>query len=126
MILNNFSQVYAHEGNHRRAFDFAQQTLRLGIEINSVIMIAEGLNGLAGAIGPLGQPEKAARLYGASEALREKLGARIQVGDMADYESGLARVRAMLDPVRFDALWAEGRGMEMEQAIAYALEESGG
>jgi hypothetical protein len=56
--------------------------------------------------------------------LREKLGARIQAGDLADYEHGLAAARAMLDPAQFSVLWAEGQAMDMEQAIAYALELS--
>jgi hypothetical protein len=86
-------------------------------------MIASALNVMAHAIGPLGQPEKAARLYGASQALRENLGARIQAGDLADYEHGVATVRAALEPARFDALWAEGRAMSREQVIEYALEE---
>jgi len=123
--LANFSQLYAHEGDYRRAYEFALQALNLGIEIDSKYIITESLHIVARAIGSLGQPERASRLYGASEALREKLGSRIQAGDLADYENGLANVRARLDSAKFEALWAEGRAMDMEQVIAYALDDFG-
>jgi len=38
------------------------------------------------------------------------------------YEQQVATTRAGLPPPTFDALWAEGRAMPLEQAIAYALD----
>ena len=44
--------------------------------------------------------------------------------DRASYEPSIVRVRAHLGEVTFAAVWAEGRAMTLEQAIAYALEAS--
>jgi predicted ATPase/transcriptional regulator with XRE-family HTH domain len=123
-LLANFNVIYAHENDYSRAYDFARQTLQLALELDSTYMIGDSLNIIAGAIGQLGQSENAVRLYGAAEAVLEQLGARLQIADLADYERGLTAVKALINPAHFDALWAEGRGMSMEQAIQYALTET--
>jgi DNA-binding SARP family transcriptional activator len=70
-------------------------------------------------------PIQAARLWGAAEALRERMGMSFSHFDLAasGYEQHLAAVRSALDEASFEAAWAEGRAMSPEQAIEYALEE---
>jgi hypothetical protein len=65
------------------------------------------------------QPEHAARLFGATEAVREALGAPVPPSERADYERHVAAVRAALDA----AAWAAGRAMALEDAIVLALDE---
>ncbi len=72
-----------------------------------------------------GQKERAARLLGAAEALREALGLGIQ--GAARYWRRLSErmgeaVRAASLEQAFAAAWAEGRAMSLEQAIGAALE----
>ena len=40
---------------------------------------------------------------------------------LAEYERGVAAVRAQLDAPAFAAAWADGRALRLEQAIAEAL-----
>jgi predicted ATPase/DNA-binding SARP family transcriptional activator len=70
-------------------------------------------------------PIQAARLWGAAEALRERMGMSFSHFDLAAsrYEQHLAAVRSALDEASFEAAWAEGRAMSPEQAIEYALGE---
>jgi len=42
------------------------------------------------------------------------------------YEAAMNSARAQFDAATFDALWAEGQAMTLEQAITYALEASDG
>ena len=67
----------------------------------------------------------AARLWGAAEAHREKMGMALSTFDLAasGYEQDLAAVRSALDRATFEAAWAEGRAMSSDQAIGYVLEE---
>jgi len=74
--------------------------------------------------GPPGA-HRAARLFGAAEALREALGAPVLWFQRQSYAQGVAALRAWLDDAACAAAWAEGRGMTLEQAIAYALEGLG-
>ena len=71
------------------------------------------------------EPARAARLFGAAEALRQIMGAPLPPSDRAEYERNVAAVRAQLGEEMFAAAWAEGRAMTMEQAVEYASREEG-
>ena len=43
--------------------------------------------------------------------------------ERVEYEQSMAPMRAMLAEAEFNALWAEGRAMTMEQAIQLALRD---
>ena len=42
-----------------------------------------------------------------------------------EYDRALAAARAQLDEAAWNAAWAEGRAMTLEQAVTYALEDAG-
>ena len=70
-----------------------------------------------------GEPVRAARLWGAAEALREYMGMSLSQFDLAhtDYERDLATARSSLEEKSWAAAWSVGRAMSPEQAIEYAL-----
>jgi len=52
------------------------------------------------------------------------MGTPLDLAEQPQYEEQVAAVRARLnDDVAFDAAWAEGRALTMEQAITLALEK---
>jgi hypothetical protein len=65
---------------------------------------------------------RAARLWGAAEALRSASGFRQPPADRVHDEPYLAAARTQLDDATWAVAWAEGRAMTTEQAVAYALE----
>jgi non-specific serine/threonine protein kinase len=67
----------------------------------------------------------AARLFGATEALREaiRIGPAAAYPDRIEYDRYVAAVRAQFDEAAFAAAWAKGRVMTLEQAIECALLE---
>jgi hypothetical protein len=69
-----------------------------------------------------GNARRAARLWGAAEAVRTASGFRQPPADRAHDEPYLAAAHAHVDAATWDAAWAEGRAMTVEQAVAYALE----
>ena len=73
-----------------------------------------------------GRPIRAARLWGAAEALRERMGMSLSYLDLtaSGYELDLAAVRSELDAASFDAAWAVGRAMSPDEVTEYALEET--
>jgi hypothetical protein len=83
--------------------------------------MAEVLSGLAGLEGAVGQPECAARLFGAAEIALETIGAPLSPADRVEWERAVATIRARLDPAAFQVAWLDGRTMALEQALAYAL-----
>ncbi len=76
--------------------------------------------------GPLKGAQRAARLFGAAEALRETCGQLPTPAERSIHERYVAMGRAHMDEAAWQAAWAEGRAMTPEQAIAYALEDTVG
>jgi hypothetical protein len=70
-----------------------------------------------------GDAERAARLFGAAEVLRQAIGAPIHPAESAVYDGSIQATRARLDERVFHADWEAGRAMSLEQAISYALQD---
>jgi non-specific serine/threonine protein kinase len=82
------------------------------------------LNVLSQAVHPLaelGELQRAARLLGASHALRERIGAELLPVLQQAEDRGLAVTRAHLDETAFEAAVAAGRGLSLDEAIAEVL-----
>ena len=123
-IFGNLTFLAQHAGDYDRARESAEQGLRLALEMNNKLDIADSLAGLAGVMGMTGQPERAARLLGAWEAALERMGATPQPADIPEHDRNIAAVRARLDPQTFQAAWAEGHAMSLNQAVASILDDA--
>jgi predicted ATPase/DNA-binding CsgD family transcriptional regulator len=66
--------------------------------------------------------QRAARLFGAAEAMREPVDSKIDLVDQPEYNRQVAALRDHLKDATFTKAWAEGRGMSIKQAIEYGLE----
>jgi hypothetical protein len=55
--------------------------------------------------------------------VEERIGALLEPSDQSELERNIAEVRGLLDKTTFQAAWAEGRRMTLEQAVAEALRE---
>ncbi len=71
------------------------------------------------------QSGRAARLWGAAEAIREQIGAPLPLAEHARYAAAVAHARAALGEHAFEAAWAEGRAQPLEQVITDALKGRG-
>ena len=65
-------------------------------------------------------PNRAARLLGAADALRRRIGMPIPPVEQADYDQALAQARDQLGPAAFAAAWDDGRALGWEQAVDLA------
>jgi hypothetical protein len=64
---------------------------------------------------------RTARLAGAVDALLRSLGAMLDPLERRMYNAAVQAAHAQFGAANFNALWAEGQAMTLEQAIAYAL-----
>jgi DNA-binding CsgD family transcriptional regulator len=62
----------------------------------------------------------AARLLGAAEALRQRIGAARFTIYAADYDANVTLLRNSLGKAEFDTAWSEGAALSAEEALAYA------
>jgi hypothetical protein len=95
----------------------------LRLEIGDKLGAPDDLEGLACVAAARGEAERAAKLFGASEALPEAMGAPLEPGDRALQEPYLAAARSQLDEAAWQEAWAQGQAMTLEEAISYVLEE---
>jgi DNA-binding NarL/FixJ family response regulator len=87
--------------------------------------VAHCLEGLASMYGAEGKIVRAARLWGAEEALLEKLEDAVYTYllDRALHRSQVAAAHSQVDEAAWTAAWTEGRAMSFEQVVSYALEQ---
>ena len=112
-------------GDDARAAAPLRESVRLAAGLRDAWSIAYGVIGLAGVAANQGRAERAVRLFGALESLRERMGVAAPWGAWQPLgERDLTTAREELDPETFEAAWAEGRAMKLEEAVAEALAES--
>jgi predicted ATPase/class 3 adenylate cyclase len=112
-------------GNLERGATLLEEGAHISRELGDRLGAPYFAEGLAKLSAMRSRPVRAAKLWGAAEALREQEGVSLSKFDRAnsDYERDLALVRSALDEATFDAAWAEGRAMSFEQAVGYLLGE---
>jgi hypothetical protein len=82
------------------------------------------IRGFAGVSLGIGDLARSARLFGAAEAMVKISGSRYSQPDEEAIDGrNLASLRALLEEEKFAVAWREGMQMDLEEAIAYALEE---
>ncbi len=108
-------------GNYRRGFPYSVEAMQLYLKDGSETIAVMTIEEIAICIGMLGEPEPAARLYGAVKYQYETQRASplLQVGI---YDKQWAHIRAQLGDTRFENALTEGRAMSLEQAVDNTLE----
>jgi non-specific serine/threonine protein kinase len=110
------------QGDVSRETNLLTESLSLAQSVDHPWGMADSLRRLADQAALKGQPERAVRLLGAAEVLRESSGTPIPPYPFSAYERALAALQSALGPTSFAAAWSEGRAMNTDQALAYALQ----
>ncbi len=121
----NLGIVAAHQGDYLVARALLEESLAIQLELGDKGSISHALDAFGILAAEQGQAKRAARLLGAAEALREAIDAPLPPSERAGHEPDIAKVRAALGEEAFTMAWDQGRAMRLEQAMAYAVEESG-
>lgn len=117
--LNWLGVVAQRQNEYEPAAAFLKQSLALGRELESNERIAEALEGLAGVAVAQSKLNRAARLFGAAQTIREIMNAPLPPTEREPEDRDTA---ATLSQVEAKA-WADGQTMTPEQAIEYAMNE---
>ena len=126
--LTNIGLMMLAQDDYERSAALLGESLRLARGLDHKLYIQYSIIGLAGVAASQGLPVRAARLWGAAEGMRDTYGTQLAraVRALIDYEGRLAVARSRLDDAAWSAAWEEGRGMNSEQAIEYALQRETG
>ncbi len=107
-------------GDFKLAADNFNKCLPVFIEQGSIGMTAFVFEEIGRVATRMGQPAKAARLFGVADALRESVGSPVSPRYRAEYDASIASIRESLSDAEFNAAWVVGRAMPLEEAVAYA------
>jgi DNA-binding CsgD family transcriptional regulator len=110
-------------GDLERAEALHKESLVLSKELGGSLSPFLILEGLACDAEAEGEALRAARLFGAAEALREAMGLTLEPAMRPLEEPYLLGARSQLEENEWTEAWREGRAMSMEATIEYALME---
>jgi tetratricopeptide (TPR) repeat protein len=121
VLRSEIGHVERHTGNLSQARLIYQETIKGWQELGNRSAIAHQLECFGFLAIAEEEPQRAIQLFSAAETLREKIQSPMTDYECVEYDQSLAQLRSMLSETEFNALWAEGRSMTMEQAIQLAL-----
>lgn len=117
--------IHFEQGDVAGAEALYREGLLLSREMPLLAVVTIGLDGLAIVAAATGRPLHAARLWGATEALRDVTSeGRLHVFQSA-FDHALAAARTGVVDAEWVDAWAAGRALTPEQAVAAALEQTG-
>jgi predicted ATPase len=102
-----------------------REGLALAQETPMLTFVTAGVEGLGIVAASRGAPLRAARLWGAAEAMREVTDERRWHVFQRTYDRAVAAARDQVAAAEWAAAWAAGRPLTVARAVALALEDAG-
>ncbi|HUO38361.1 MAG TPA: LuxR family transcriptional regulator [Mycobacterium sp.] len=120
LALTTRARIAAAQGEPGQAERDARDALARAATPRAYLAVPDILECLADLRCTTDSTAEAARLFAAAHSIRTRLGiARFQIYD-AGHEAALAVLRNAMGRTAFEASWAEGAALSIEEAIAYA------
>ena len=107
----------------KKAQTLYKKSLTLAQTLNKHEAIISTVVGLAKSLEAPKRTQDAVRVLAAVKAFQTAKEARMATTARRLYEEALADARTILDEPAFEAIWAEGSAMTIEEAIEYVLEQ---
>lgn len=125
-VLDNLASTALEQGDHQRAKALQVEGLLLTREIANSENIPTCLEGLAKVAAVEGDGIRAARLWGASEILRQRLREPLSPDEQSSHDRYVAIAQSRVSRDEFFGEWQAGRSMPPEDAVEYGLAEPAG
>ena len=119
--LNNLGAVAERQGDYAVGEVLQKESLTISWELGNTVGILPPIDNLGSVALASGQNERAVRLWGASHALRERTSAALPPTELEERAAGIASARASLGEEVFGAAWDQGRSMNPQEIVQYAL-----
>ncbi|MGB3896840.1 MAG: LuxR C-terminal-related transcriptional regulator [Mycolicibacter sinensis] len=114
------ARIELAQGEHGAGERDAYEALVIVAASRGLLVVPDLLECLADFAGHAGSSREAARLLGAADSARQRMGCiRFKVFD-ADFRASVSGIRDMVGDNDFDTSWTEGAALSTEEAIAYA------
>ncbi len=118
--LTTRARVATAQGKLEQAERDAHDSLALAADLDGSTAFPDILECLADLACRAGSCQEAARLFGAAESIRDRIGVvRFKTYD-TDHDASVFELRKSLNDSAFDEAWAEGAGLSADEAVSYA------
>lgn len=124
-ILHNLAYISHHRGDDARARMQFKEALGLYRDMGDRRGIAECVAGLA-TLDAGSNPTWATLLLAAATAAVESIGTRLSSSNQGEYDGAFSVIHSQLDGPAFEAAWAEGQRMTLDDAVARVMENTAG
>ena len=122
LSLGNLGDLGHAQADYDLARSLYGECLELHRDLGDKRGVVERIESFGWLASATGDAERATRLLGAAEALRVTMGIVHQgQSDQARHDQSVAASREALGAEAFDAAWALGRAMTLEEAVAVAV-----
>ncbi|ONI84801.1 hypothetical protein ALI22I_30405 [Saccharothrix sp. ALI-22-I] len=123
--LWTFGLYVMQQGDHRRAAALQEESVRLRRDLHDVTGAGWSLESLAWAESAFGEPERVATLLGTADRLWEIMGRPLRAYQhlYPYHEECERKTQERLGDKRFRDAFESGRAMDLDEAIAFALDE---
>jgi non-specific serine/threonine protein kinase len=122
MLRSELAHLERREGHFEMAKSLYHDTIQEWQRIGHRAAVAHELECFALIAKVHEEDQRAARLFGAAEILREHIHIPMNPPERMEYDREVNDLHANMDETAFAKAWAEGRALTMEQAVEYALE----
>jgi predicted ATPase/class 3 adenylate cyclase len=121
--LQGLGRVAQSQGDYAMARSLYIEAMAICQELGTQAILALHLAAFATLAVAQNQMKRAARLFGAAEGLMPSI--RLAMPTVrTEHEQAVSATRAALGEKAFGAVWNEGKKMNLEEVVAYALNES--
>ena len=119
--LGNLGALAVLEGNLSEAEPLIRESLEIAYKRGDRYVAPYELIWLGRVALGRGNPTRAATLFAAAKAQFDATGLAMDPDEGPEYEKGLAAIRGAQDDAPFEAAWAEGKKMTLDDAVTFAL-----
>jgi predicted ATPase/class 3 adenylate cyclase len=109
-----------------RAVDLYRESLSLSWDTGLNLIVQSVLEGFACVAGAQGETERAARLWGAAQALHETKGIPRDPDFLAEADARIDAARSGMGAEAWEEVWRKGQAMTLDEAVYYAMEKAAG
>jgi len=121
LVLMGLGYATLHLNDLTQACASFKEGLTIWRELGNRTGIIQCIAGFAGLAGMQHQPDRAAQLFGAAEALFKSIGFPLEGTTRIEFERNVAHACAQSDDEQWQAAWLKGRALTLDQAMALAL-----
>jgi predicted ATPase len=118
----NLAMISCFRGDDKAALSYTLESLEISEELGGKINVGIALQIFASLAVVAGETEKAARLFGAGQAIHNAAGYKLEEVDQKFVDRYVGEACARMGDEAFEAAFQEGKQMRMKKAIELARE----